>query len=83
MPEKLIGQVSHYYDKIGVAVIKLTDGLAAGDMVRFAGKTGFEQAVGSMQLDHQPVERGEAGQEIALKVAQPVKPKDQVFIITA
>ena len=83
MPEKLIGQVSHYYDKIGVAVIKLTDGLAAGDLVRFAGKVGFEQAAGSMQLDHQPVERGEAGQEIALKVDQPVKPKDQVFVVTA
>ena len=35
LKKDLIGKVVHYYDKIGVAVIKLEKGLKTGDKVKF------------------------------------------------
>lgn len=68
------GKVIHYYDKIGVAVVKLEKDLKVGDRVKFArGDEGFEQMVESMQLDHKPVSEAKAGNEVAMKVNQEVK----------
>lgn len=68
--EKEVGVVTHYYNKAGVAVVKLADSLATGDRVKF--KRGdedlFEQGVSSMQIDYKPVESAKKGQEVALKV---------------
>jgi len=69
-----IGKVIHYYDKIGVAVIKLQKGLKVGDKVKFEkGDTAFEQIIESMQLEHKQVTSGKKGEEIAVKVNQVVK----------
>jgi len=70
----LIGKVIHYYDKIGVAVIKLKKGLKVGDKVKFEkGDMSFEQAIESMQLEHKQVNSGKKGEEIAVKVDQVTK----------
>ena len=54
----LVGKVIHYYDKIGVAVIKLEKALKVGDKVKFVyGENEFEQTVESMQLEHEQIER--------------------------
>ncbi len=81
MPETPIGHVTHYFDKIGVAVIALTGGgLKVGDTIKVAGHGAeFSQTVASMQVEHQEVQSGKKGDEVAIKVDQPVKPKDQVF----
>jgi U32 family peptidase len=72
--EKEIGKVVHWYDKIGVAVIKLDGGLKIGDKVKVSrGETEFEEDISSMQLDHKPIEAGKKGQEIAIKFSQPAK----------
>ncbi|MBI2195437.1 MAG: hypothetical protein HYU48_00100 [Candidatus Levybacteria bacterium] len=64
-----IGKVVHYYDKLGVAVVKLDKKLAAGDRVRFEhGQNSFEQTIESMQLDHKPINEGNPGDEVAVKV---------------
>lgn len=66
-----IGKVVHYYDKIGVAVVKLDKKLTVGDRVQFEhGEDSFEQEVSSMQLDHSPIQSGEKGDEVAIKVDQ-------------
>lgn len=84
MPDKLIGHVTHYFPKVSVAVIKLTDGgLAVGDTVKIAAKNEFTQIVQSMQVDHAPVESGKVGDEVAIKVDQPADEKDQVFAVMA
>jgi len=36
---KLIGKVTHYFGKIGVAVIQLEDTLKVGDTIRIVGRT--------------------------------------------
>ncbi len=71
---KKIGKVTHYFDKLGVAVLSLTSPLAVGDSVKFSGHNiEFTQVVGSMQLDHAPVEKAKKGDDVALKVDQVVK----------
>jgi putative protease len=78
--EKEIGSVTNYFSRIGVAVIELTAPLQLGDKVHFKGGTrDFEQRVESMQVEHQPIESAEAGQEIALKVDQKVRANDTVY----
>lgn len=70
----LIGKVIHYYDKIGVAVIKLQKSLRVGDKVKFEKKdASFEQMIESMQLEHKQVSEGKKGDEIAVKVDQVAK----------
>jgi selenocysteine-specific translation elongation factor len=41
--------------------------------------TDFEQPVESMQIEHNNVQRAEAGQSIGLKVAQRVRENDMVY----
>ena len=80
--DKQIGTVTHYYDKIGVAVIKLTAPLKVGDTVKFSGHDQeFTQEVKSMQLEHQNIDKGKKGQEIAIKVDQSIKEKDKVYLV--
>lgn len=81
MEEMEIGVVTHYFDRPGVAVIKLTDGeLALGDTIRFHGHTSdFTERVESMEVDHQKVERATAGDEVAVKVIERARAHDRVL----
>lgn len=77
---KEIGKVTHYFTKIGVAVIELTDTLNVGDKIRVKGATSdFTQTVDSMQIEHNNVEKAEAGQSIGLKVAEHAREQDTVY----
>jgi putative protease len=75
-----VGRVTHYFTKIGVAVVELKAPLAVGDRIAIKGPTtDFEQVVESMQIEHKNVQRAEAGQSIGLKVIQRVREKDIVY----
>lgn len=77
---KPIGKVTHFYDKICVAIIKLAAGVKVGDVLQFKGKKGdFTQAVASMQFDHKPIAKAAKGKEIGLKADQKVQEGDLVF----
>jgi len=80
---KLIGQISHYFSKIGVAVIELSDALKAGDSIRIAGGEGtdFTQQVESMEVDHQKVQEAKTGDSVGLKVDQKVREGYKVYKI--
>jgi hypothetical protein len=82
MAEKEIGRISNYFSKIGVAVIDLTAPIELGDEIHIVGgDRDFSQTVDSMQVEHQPIEKGEAGQEIALKLVEKARPRDIVYKI--
>lgn len=87
MPEeekKLIGKISHYFDKIGVAVIDLTDTLEVGDEISIEGAaTNFRQTIDSMEIEHQKIDKAKKGQSIGMKVADKVRDNDKVFKIVA
>jgi translation elongation factor EF-Tu-like GTPase len=79
---KLIGKVTHYFGKIGVAVIELEDTLRVGDTIRIVGgETDFTQTVESMEIEHKKVEEAKAGQAIGLKVNQKVREGYKVYKI--
>lgn len=78
--EKEIGKVIHYFDKAGVAVIKLSDTLNAGDTVKFKkGEEEFTDTVSSMQVEHESVQSGKVGDEVAVKISQKAKEGTLVF----
>ena len=78
--KKLIGKITHYFSKIGVAVIELNDTLKVGEKISIEGaSTNFEQTVDSMQIEHQNIEEAKAGQAIGMKVADKVSEHDSVF----
>lgn len=75
-----IGQVTHFFGRINVAAIVLTDTLCKGDRVHFLGRTtDFEQVVTSMEIDHQSVEKAEKGQDVGVRVLRRVRPRDKVY----
>lgn len=80
MAEKEIGRITNYFSKIGVAVIELTAPVQLGDEIHIVGgERDFSQTVDSMQVEHQPIEEGQAGQEIALMLDQKARPGDIVY----
>ncbi len=79
MSDFKVGTITHYYDKIGVAVVDLSSALHVGDFVSIKGSTEFSQKVESLQAEHEQVESSAKGDTIGLKVVQRVKPDDEVF----
>lgn len=68
---KELGKVTHWYDKISVAVVKLAGALKKGDRVKFKkGEEEFEATVDSLQIDRVDVNGGKKGDEIAMKLPQ-------------
>lgn len=81
MEQKKVGIVTHFYDKISVAVLSLTENLKVGDKIKFVrgGEDQFEQTVNSMQLEHETVDEATPGQEVAIQVEQKVRAGAEVF----
>lgn len=78
--EKRIGTVTHYYSHLGVAVLGLTDELRLGDEIHITGRiTDLDMYVSSLEVDHQKVEVGNRGMELALKVDDYVRAGDAVY----
>ncbi len=84
MPEQKIGVVTHYFGKLGVAAIELTEGkLQVGDTIHVKGHTSdFTQTVDSMQLEHDTVESATAGENVGIKVVEHAREHDEVFVVT-
>ena len=75
-----VGQVTHFFSKISVAVLELSAPLTVGDRILVKGpSTDFEQVVDSMQIEHNSIPRAEAGQSIGLKMAERARERDVVY----
>jgi putative protease len=83
--EQKVGVVTHYFGKISVAAIKLTDGeLRVGDTIRVKGHTSdFTQTVSSMQVEHDEVQTAAVGDSVGIKVKEHAREHDEVFKVTA
>ena len=84
MADFKIGKVTHYYDKIGVAVIELDASLSSGDKIKFTrgGEDIFEQEIESMQVEHKNISSAKKGDVIGLKTDKQVKEGAQVYKIS-
>ena len=77
-----IGYVTHYFKRIGVAVVRITAELEVGDKIQFLGHTtDFEQVITSMEIDHKKVNLVKPGDDFAIKVRDRVRSKDSVYKI--
>lgn len=80
MADTKVGEIIHYYDKIGVAVVKVLSSIKVGDKIKIAGHDNeFEQTVASMQVEHESIDQAKKGDDVGMKVEQPVKTGDDVY----
>ena len=78
--ETVIGRVTHYFPKVGVAVVILDDHLASGESIHIRGPhDDFHQTVSSMEVDHQRITEAGKGQDIGIRVIQRVHEGDLVY----
>ena len=77
----LVGEVTHYFDRAGVAAFMVTGApVLLGDRLEFEGSQGpLTQKVLSLQINRNPVKKAVMGDEVGLKVSGPVKEGDRVF----
>lgn len=80
-----IGKVTHYYDKIGVAVVEVKNQpLKVGDAVKISGHDKeFNQTVTSLQVEHEQVKEIDAGEICGMKVDQPVREGDVLYLVSS
>jgi len=83
MVEEKIGIVEHFFTKVSVAAIKITDGeLNIGDTIHFVGAhTDFKQKIETMEIDRNPVETVKSGDDVGIKVEDRVREHDVVYKI--
>lgn len=80
--ETKVGQITHFYGKLGVGIVKLSAPVKVGDTLHFLGSsTDFTQTVGSLEVDHQNMEQAKKGEEVGIKVDQRVREGDEVYLV--
>ncbi len=80
MADTKVGEIIHFYDKISVAVVKVLAPIKIGDRIKIAGHDNeLEQTVDSMQVEHENIDKAKKGDDVGMKVDQPVKPGDEVY----
>ncbi len=79
--ETPVGKVTHFYSHLQVAVVQLEQGsLQVGDRIHIKGHTtDFHQAVESMEIEHQRIERAQPGDVFGLKVIDHAREHDVVY----
>ncbi len=81
MAEKKVGIITHYFDKIRVAVVKITErDLKVGDTIHIKGHTSdFTQRIESMQVGHKNVVEAKVGETVGMRVTDHAREHDEVF----
>ena len=81
MAEEQIGRISHYFGKIQVAAVELTDGLlTVGDTIHIKGNTtDLTEQIKSIQIEHEQVQSAKKGDSIGVKVSNHVREHDLVY----
>lgn len=78
---KPIGKISHFYSKIGVGIVELTDTLKVGEKIKILGhSTEIDQDVDSIQINHEDVQEAKKGDVIGIKVSDKVREGDKVYL---
>jgi hypothetical protein len=78
--KKLAGKVTHYFNKIKVAVVKPAAPISLGNKIEFLGnKSNFSQKISSLQVNHVFVKKCKKGKLVGLKVQKRVRVGDLVY----
>jgi putative protease len=84
MRKRFVGTVVNFFKKHSVAEIAVqAEPFAVGDELLIEGHTTgfFRQKVESLQIESQPVAQAPAGVHVALRVAEPVRRGDKLYIM--
>lgn len=83
MQEKEIGKITHYFGKISVGIVELSDSLRIGDEIHVKGlHSDFTQKVESMQMEHRNVQEAQAGDFVGIKLVGKAHPNDKIYKVT-
>ena len=79
--EKKIGKITHYFDKIKVIVVKLSDDLSVGETIRIVGgeNTDFKQKIISMEFDGEKIKKAKKGKQVGIRVKDRAREGYKVF----
>jgi putative protease len=79
-----VGKVTHFFGKINVAAIKVSDEtIRVGDKIRIGEfGAGIEQKIDSMQMEHQEVAEAKIDDEVGIKVISAVKSGEEVYKVS-
>lgn len=73
----IAGEVTHFFPKIQVCVIRAKKTVSLGDTLHFKGpSTDFTQTIQSMQINHAQVKQAKINEEFGLKLNKPVRVSD-------
>src|SRR3989344_9183224 len=79
--DKPVGEVTHYYGNLGVAIVKFNQDMPVGKNLTFQGATtDFSQDVSEMQMNHKPVQTAFRGQEVGIKIKGKSREGDKVYL---
>jgi translation initiation factor IF-2 len=80
--ETFVGRIVHYYPRINVGIVELTNGeINLGDVIHIQGnRTNLVQPVDSLQVDHRNVSRADKGRRVGIKLKDKVRNHDQVGV---
>ena len=83
MVEEKIGVIIHFFTNVNVAAIKITSGeLKVGDTIHIVGAhTDFKQRIDSMEIDRNPVQMVQVGDDVGIKVKERTREHDIVYKI--
>lgn len=78
----LVGKVLHYYDKLGVATLKVVSDLKIGDKIVVIGKTTgvIHSKIESMERLNKSIKKVKKGQEVGIKLPR-IRKNDEVYLI--
>lgn len=80
---KPIGKVTHYYNHIGVAIVKFNKAVKKGEEISVKGAhTDFTQTIDSMQYEHKDIVKAKKGQEVGIKVKKKVREGDKIYPVS-
>ena len=84
MPEILVGEITHYFARIQVVVVKITKGeINVGERIHIKGKkSDFIQKISSLQIESVDVKSAKKGQLVGLKVEKQAEVGDKVYRIS-
>jgi len=76
---KPIGEVTHYYGGLKVAIVRFNKDIRVGTLVRFKGATtDFSQSLDSVQFNHAVIDVAKKGLEVGVKVAKKCREGDRI-----
>ncbi len=77
-----VGKISHYFDKAGVAAIRLVSNIKTGDNIVVIGNTTgiIHSKIDSMEIKNRRIPTAHKGQEVGIKLPK-VRKNDEVYLI--